>query len=86
MLEVARLIRRNRRKYRKGRKVMLDQTKKKLFSAKNINNINNLKNETPIRKYFNQIVNFPSLPSFRIDSMAHNKNRKCWEFLNLSKL
>ena len=48
MLEVARLIRRDRRKYRKGRKVILDQTKKKLFSAKNINNINNLKNETPI--------------------------------------
>ena len=33
-----------------NQKVILDQTKKKLFSAKNIININNLKKETPIRK------------------------------------
>ena len=49
-LKVARLIRRNRRKHQKGRTVILDQTKEVIFE-KNIININNLKNETPIRKF-----------------------------------
>ena len=34
MLEMARLIRRNRRKHRKRRKLILDQTKEVLFSEK----------------------------------------------------
>ena len=34
MLEVARLIRRNRRKHQKRQKVILDQTKEVIFSEK----------------------------------------------------
>ena len=34
MLEVARLIRRNHRKHRKRREIILDQTKEVLFSEK----------------------------------------------------
>ena len=49
MLKVARLIRRNRRKHWKRRKVILRQTKEVFFSEKH--NINNLKKETPVRKF-----------------------------------
>ena len=50
MLEVAKLIRRNRRKHRKYRKVILGQIKE-VVCGENIININNLKKEAPQRNF-----------------------------------